>query len=202
MGQSASSRIPQTEGPGYTYDSQTGKVLDARPRRYAVSSAKNFTEITNRIYQNQSTVTKTVVLPPGVSLNDPRLANGVVVEERCYELGVGEELSWPDSHAFEADIDGRLLPKRSNTHFSVYPDERFAKKDCRICKKNAKLHPSLYKKDIENVQPQTTKMGSQLEAKITKSFIIDEGISVETRALKSGDATTIGNQSTTAAISD
>eukprot|EP01053_Blabericola_migrator_P008762 Blabericola_migrator_1__8761@NODE_4614_length_1057_cov_30_511111_g2868_i0_p1_GENE_NODE_4614_length_1057_cov_30_511111_g2868_i0NODE_4614_length_1057_cov_30_511111_g2868_i0_p1_ORF_typecomplete_len102_score23_71_NODE_4614_length_1057_cov_30_511111_g2868_i0352657 len=84
------------------------------------------------------TVIKTVILPPGVDLTDPRLQYGEVVEEKQYTLEPGDVGTWPEDVPFEVDVDKRLLPPfwgKANlqAHYAVYPNGRFKGSRCGIC---------------------------------------------------------------------
>jgi len=56
-----------------------------------------------------SVVLKTVILPPGVSLSDPRLPNAVLGSRRTYTLPVGYIPEFPGP-TFEAELEGHLVP--------------------------------------------------------------------------------------------
>ena len=75
----------------------------------------------------KSCIIKTVVLPPGVMLNDPRLLNGRVVEENQY-VRKDVEIWNAGNETFEADIDRRLLPAAfkdsGHAHIIVYPNDK------------------------------------------------------------------------------
>jgi hypothetical protein len=69
-------------------------------------------------------MTKTVILPPGVHLDDKRINEGVVVAERKYSLPLGNYPEWPETVPFECDVDRLLLPpcqgqEHMETHYAV-----------------------------------------------------------------------------------
>lgn len=81
---------------------------------------------------------KTIKLPPGVQLDDPRLKTGEVVDEEIYleDAPVGHK--WPEDAPFEADVAGNLVPpcwgrKHVPAHYAVYPDDRFKGVRCGLC---------------------------------------------------------------------
>lgn len=77
-----------------------------------------------QLFKSRSTLTKTVILPAGVRLNDQRLAEGIVVSERKYMMPAGVLPEWPEDTPFECDVDGRLLPpcwgkQKLHAHYAV-----------------------------------------------------------------------------------
>ncbi|EZG67072.1 hypothetical protein GNI_072160 [Gregarina niphandrodes] len=102
------------------------------PEQFLVSSRRDFMQQLNKILNSKPAVIKTVVLPPGVQMNDSRLADAQLLEERAYELEPGSAGIWPEDAPFECDVSARLLPPfwgQSGTaaHYTVYPDNRFDK---------------------------------------------------------------------------
>lgn len=78
------------------------------------------------------------MLPPGVSLDDPRLLEGRVIEETTSSLEPGDLGEWPPDAPFEVDVDQSLVPpvwgeRGKNVHYTVYPSDRFAKSRCELC---------------------------------------------------------------------
>lgn len=112
------------------------------PEQFIISSHGDFNRQLDKILKKQSCLIKTVVLPPGVSLDDPRLEAGKVVEEINYKLPVGEKGIWPESHPYEVDVSSKLVPPafgvpNKSAHYTVYPDGRFAHdKKCGVCLSN------------------------------------------------------------------
>lgn len=109
------------------------------PEKFVVQSRGDWEKQTDRVLRSQPCVIKTVILPPGVELDDPRLKNGEVISETTIPANQGGIGSWPADTPFEADIDGRLLrthpsqQRPPSTHFAVYPDKRFSERQCGLC---------------------------------------------------------------------
>eukprot|EP00914_Ancora_sagittata_P035072 GHVO01070752.1.p1 GENE.GHVO01070752.1~~GHVO01070752.1.p1 ORF type:complete len:158 (+),score=20.77 GHVO01070752.1:139-612(+) len=101
------------------------------PEKFVVQSRRDWDTQVTKLFETESTMTRTVMLPPGVALNDPRLAEGTVVDEIKYDVPLGEVGEWSDE-TFEADIDGKLL-KNQTTHYAVFPNEEFADLGCPRC---------------------------------------------------------------------
>ena len=119
---------------------------DSRPKQFAVQAHRDFSTMTRGLFSKVPCVTKSVILPPGVNLDDARLAEGVVVNELHYELEPGQDVEWPDNIPFEVDVDGRLLPPclgndGSNVHYAIYPDGRFVDPECNYCNLHKVAHP-------------------------------------------------------------
>ncbi|XP_053991298.1 uncharacterized protein LOC128883214 isoform X2 [Hylaeus volcanicus] len=96
------------------------------------------------LFLEKPTMTKTVILPPGVHLDDERINDGVVVAERKYSLPLGKYPEWPESIPFECDVDKLLLPpcqgqEHMETHYAVYPNEYFPEVSCAYCNANVNL---------------------------------------------------------------
>lgn len=108
------------------------------PGQFVVQSRGDWDRQMSKLLKSKPTVIKTVILPPGVQLDDPRLQYGEVVEESTYELPSGDLGAWPSDRPFEADLDKNLLPpawgrKGVAAHYAVYPDSRFQGSRCGIC---------------------------------------------------------------------
>lgn len=116
----------------------TVKVPQVAPQQFVTQAHVDWVEQMKGLYTHRPTLTKTVVLPAGVELSDPRLGVGVVVSEKTYSLPVGEFPEWPGQLPFECDVDGRLLPpcwgsNQVHAHYAIYPDMYFPEINCGYC---------------------------------------------------------------------
>lgn len=110
----------------------------AAPSQFIVQTKADWDEQLTSVLRSKPTVIKTVILPPGVQLGDPRLKLGEVIEETKHTLKLGEKGNWPADVPFEADLDGRLLPpgwgqRGIPAHYAVYPNDRFNGVECGLC---------------------------------------------------------------------
>eukprot|EP01054_Gregarina_sp_Poly1_P001804 Gregarina_sp_Poly_1__1803@NODE_1468_length_4062_cov_97_329161_g972_i0_p3_GENE_NODE_1468_length_4062_cov_97_329161_g972_i0NODE_1468_length_4062_cov_97_329161_g972_i0_p3_ORF_typecomplete_len140_score22_12_NODE_1468_length_4062_cov_97_329161_g972_i09831402 len=114
------------------------KASTTLPDQFVVQSKSDFDQQINKLMRTRPTIIKSVVLPPGVDLSDPRLQYGEVVDEKTYSLEPGDIGAWPEDVPFEVDVDRRLVPpcwgkSDLQAHYAVYPNNRFKGSRCGIC---------------------------------------------------------------------
>eukprot|EP01069_Polyplicarium_translucidae_P003479 Polyplicarium_translucidae@DN2324_c0_g1_i2.p1 len=79
----------------------------------------------------ESLVINTVLLPPGMSMDDPRLQCATTVSSMSYTQDVGMLPELPEA-SFDADVEGKLIPpfrglrKGHTQRVQVIPDEDLA----------------------------------------------------------------------------
>lgn len=125
---------------------QTVAVNPSKPQQFVSQAHLDWVKQVEDVYTSRPTLTKTVILPPGVELNDPRLTQGVVVAERTYMMPTGQFPEWPEATPFECDVDGRLLPpcwgeNRIHAHYAVYPNTYFPELNCGYCNLHRAVNP-------------------------------------------------------------
>jgi len=155
----------------------------AQPEQFVVQSRGDWEKQAKSLYRKRPTITKSVILPPGVELNDPRLKQGEVVEEKHYFLDPSELGYWPSDHPFEVDVDRTLVPPCYGrpgvaAHYAVYPDSRFTDSNCGLCALQKKAANAIGKGGITLQNPnEPVKKGTKGERRATVSTVASEGAS-------------------------
>jgi len=126
------------QGPfhGYYVKTLNGR-LDTRVPRHlripqdesqVVQSQHEWLDMIRDITTRQSLVFRTVILPQGVTLSDPRLPFATLSTRRTYTLPLGYIPEFPNP-TFEAEIQGSAVPPAigpvpgKQTHYQVLPSD-------------------------------------------------------------------------------
>jgi len=147
----ASTAQHKEKGPVDISTLPTSKTL---PEQFITQAHVDWKAQITELYKRRPTVTRTVILPPGTTLDDERLTLGKVTKETRSVI-VGDEVyaGWPVDAPFEVDVDGSLLPPCRgipdiHAHYAVYPDQCFAELQCGYCE----LHKKAYPEEEEKVK--------------------------------------------------